>query len=95
MQAREGCSDSGSEKGNHCQHHREVDRASHDLVKGMTGQESEVFLSGMINDNQGPTQMEYELGSIAFEVGTTFDPKPSKKKKGNTAKAKRSDILNF
>ena len=37
----------------------------------------------MINDNEDPTEMEYELeATTAFEVGTTSDPNPSKKKKG-------------
>ena len=39
-------------------------------------------MSNMINDNEDPTEMEYELeDSTAFEVGTTTDPNPSKKKK--------------
>ena len=39
-------------------------------------------MSNMINDNEDPTKMKYELeATTAFEVGTTSDPNPSKKKK--------------
>ena len=42
----------------------------------------EAFLSNMINKNEDPAVMEYELeATTAFEVGTTSDPNPSKKKK--------------
>ena len=44
----------------------------------------EFIMSNMINDNQDPTQMHYELGDptcSSFEVGTTSNPNPSKKKK--------------
>jgi hypothetical protein len=38
-------------------------------------------LSNMISDNVDRTEMEYELeATVAFEVGTTSDPNPSKKK---------------
>ena len=41
-------------------------------------------MSDMINDSHDPTQMDYELGDPtcpSFEVGTTSNPNPSKKKK--------------
>ena len=42
----------------------------------------------MINNNKDPTEMKYELEAITtFEVGTTSDPNPSKKKKVKMAKA--------
>ena len=44
----------------------------------------------MINENEDPTELEYELeATTAFEVGNTSDPNPSKKKKkAKTAKAR-------
>ena len=46
-------------------------------------------MSTMINENEDPTQLEYELeATTAFEVGNTSDPNPSKKKKAKTAKAR-------
>ena len=49
----------------------------------------------MINDNEDPTKMEYELeATTAFEVGTTSDSNPSKrKKKTKTPKARGLDSL--
>ena len=50
----------------------------------------------MINDNEDPTEMEYELeATTAFEVGTTFDPNPSKKKKTKTSKARGPAFSRF
>ena len=53
-------------------------------------------MSNMINDNEDPTEMEYELeATTAFEVGTTSDPNPSKKKKGKTTKARGPAFSTF
>ena len=54
-------------------------------------------MSNMINDNEDPTEMEYELeGTTAFEVGTTSDPNPSKKeKKSKTTKARGPTFSRF
>ena len=50
----------------------------------------------MINDNEDPTEMEYELeATTAFEVGTTSDPNPSKKKKTKTPKARGPAFSRF
>ena len=51
----------------------------------------------MINDNEDPTEMEYELkGTAAFELGTTSDSNPSKKKKKiKTAKARGPTFSRF
>src|SRR3990170_7614074 len=51
----------------------------------------------MINDNEDPTEMEYELeATTAFEVGTTSDPNPSKKKKKTkTPKARGPTFSRF
>ena len=52
-------------------------------------------MSNMINDNEEPIEMEYELeATTAFEVGTTSDPNLSKKKKKTkTPKARGLDSL--
>ncbi|KAE8799262.1 hypothetical protein D1007_25390 [Hordeum vulgare] len=57
----------------------------------------EVYLSSMINDNEDPAEMEYELeATTAFEVGTTCGPNPSKKKKKNKmVKARGPDFSRF
>jgi hypothetical protein len=58
----------------------------------------ELFMSDMINDNQGSAQMEYELGDPtvpSFEVGTTSNPNPSKKKKAKTTKARDPTFSTF
>ena len=53
-------------------------------------------MSNMINDNEEPTEMEYELeATTAFEVGTTSDPNPSKKKKGKTTKTRGPAFSTF
>ena len=54
-------------------------------------------MSNMINDNEDPTEMEYELeATTAFEVGTTSDPNPSKrKKKTKTPKARGPAFSRF
>ena len=54
-------------------------------------------MSNMINDNEDPTEMEYELkGTAAFELGTTSDSNPSKKKKKiKTAKARGPTFSRF
>ena len=53
-------------------------------------------MSNMINDNEDPTEMEYELeATTAFEVGTTSDPNPSKKKKTKTTKARGPGLSRF
>ena len=54
-------------------------------------------MSNMINYNEEqPTVMEYELeATTAFEVGTTSDPNPSKKKKTKTPKARGPAFSRF
>ena len=53
-------------------------------------------MSNMINDNEDPTEMEYELeATTAFEVGTTSDPNPGKKKKTKTPKARGPAFSRF
>ena len=54
-------------------------------------------MSNMINDNEDPTELEYGLeDTTAFEVGTTSDPNPSKKKKkAKTAKARGPAFSRF
>ncbi|KAE8811480.1 hypothetical protein D1007_11867 [Hordeum vulgare] len=59
----------------------DIARAGVNMFDGMTEQDRKAYVASMINDNEEPVEMEYDMEkTIAFVLGATTDPNPSKKK---------------
>ncbi|KAE8796715.1 hypothetical protein D1007_28365 [Hordeum vulgare] len=70
-------------------------RAALTMFDGMIEQEQEKYVESMINDNEDPTEMDYDLEeTTTFVPGATFDPNPSKKKKKVAADLKANKKRN-
>ncbi|KAE8815427.1 hypothetical protein D1007_07165 [Hordeum vulgare] len=57
-------------------------RVAHDMFDGIPQQDRETNLANIINENEDPAHMEYEMEETGtFVIGATSDPNPTKKKK--------------